>query len=153
MKHSTAKLIAKKLWLCYRCSSERSGVQIPTLMARKAEQRGLIEYENTRSLNMSDQATTLKIKPLGDRILVKREEEASTARGGIILPDTAKKKQDRAEVLALGTGKKDDNGQQLPFEVQVGDVVLIDKYSGQELTIDGEEYVIVQMSEVIAVLQ
>ena len=94
---------------------------------------------------MSDQATTLKIKPLGDRILVKREEEASTARGGIILPDTAKKKQDRAEVLALGTGKKDDNGQQLPFEVQVGDVVLIDKYSGQELTIDGEEYVIVQV--------
>lgn len=102
---------------------------------------------------MSDQATTLKIKPLGDRILVKREEEASTARGGIILPDTAKKKQDRAEVLALGTGKKDDKGQQLPFEVQVGNIVLIDKYSGQELTIEGEEYVIVQMSEVIAVLQ
>ena len=102
---------------------------------------------------MSDQATTLKIKPLGDRILVKREEEASTASGGIILPDTAKKKQDRAEVLALGTGKKDDKGQQLPFEVQVGDIVLIDKYSGQELTVEGEEYVIVQMSEVIAVLQ
>ena len=54
---------------------------------------------------MSDQATTLRIKPLGDRILVKREEESSTARGGIILPDTAKKKQDRAEVLVLGSGK------------------------------------------------
>ncbi|BAE81138.1 heat shock protein HSP10 subunit [Chlamydia felis Fe/C-56] len=101
---------------------------------------------------MSDQATALKIKPLGDRILVKREEEDTTSHGGIILPDTAKKKQDRAEVLALGTGKRDKDGQILPFEVKVGDIVLIDKYAGQELTIEGEEYVIVQESEVMAVL-
>ncbi|MEF9497528.1 co-chaperone GroES [Chlamydia sp. 04-14] len=102
---------------------------------------------------MSDQATALRIKPLGDRILVKREEEDSTALGGIILPDTAKKKQDRAEVLALGTGKRDKDGNTLPFEVAVGDTVLIDKYAGQELTIEGEEYVIVQESEVMAVLK
>lgn len=102
---------------------------------------------------MSDQATTLKIKPLGDRILVKREEEASTARGGIILPDTAKKNKTELKFWPWELVKKDDNGQQLPFEVQVGDIVLIDKYSGQELTVEGEEYVIVQMSEVIAVLQ
>ncbi|EPP34309.1 10 kDa chaperonin [Chlamydia ibidis] len=102
---------------------------------------------------MSDQATTLRIKPLGDRILLKREEEDSTARGGIILPDTAKKKQDRAEVLVLGTGKRNKDGEVEPFEVQVGDTVLIDKYAGQELTIDGEEYVIVQASEIMAVLK
>ncbi|AFS22163.1 co-chaperone GroES [Chlamydia psittaci] len=101
---------------------------------------------------MSDQATTFRIKPLGDRILVKREEEDSTSHGGIILPDTAKKKQDRAQVLALGTGKRDKDGQVLPFEVKVGDTVLIDKYAGQELTMDGEDYVIVQESEVMAVL-
>ncbi|AHK63282.1 10 kDa chaperonin [Chlamydia avium] len=102
---------------------------------------------------MCDQATTLKIKPLGDRILVKREEESSTARGGIILPDTAKKKQDRAEVLVLGSGKRDKDGNILPFEVEVGDIVLIDKYAGQELTIEGEEYVIVPASEIMAVLK
>ncbi len=117
------------------------------------KRQSLLEYETQGAYNMSDQATTLRIKPLGDRILVKREEEDSTSRGGIILPDTAKKKQDRAEVLALGTGKRDKDGQVLPFEVKVGDTVLIDKYAGQELTIDGEEYVIVQESEVMAVLK
>ncbi|WP_100933977.1 co-chaperone GroES [Candidatus Chlamydia corallus] len=102
---------------------------------------------------MSDQATTLRIKPLGDRILVKREEEEATARGGIILPDTAKKKQDRAEVLVLGTGKRTDDGTLLPFEVQVGDIILMDKYAGQEITIDDEEYVILQSNEIMAVLK
>lgn len=102
---------------------------------------------------MSDQATALKIKPLGDRVLVKREEEDTTVRGGIILPDTAKKKQDRAEVIALGSGQKNKDGEVVPFEIQVGDIVLIDKYAGQELTIDGEEFVIVQSSEIMAVLQ
>lgn len=101
---------------------------------------------------MSDQATILRIQPLGDRILVKREEDAST-RGGIILPDTAKKKQDRAEVLVLGTGKRNDDGQVLPFEVKVGDTILMDKYAGQEITIDGEEYVILQSSEIMAILK
>ncbi|WP_201457013.1 co-chaperone GroES [Chlamydia sp. 17-3921] len=102
---------------------------------------------------MSDQATTLRIQPLGDRILVKREEENSSTRGGIILPDTAKKKQDRAEVLVLGTGKRNDDGQILPFEVKVGDIVLMDKYAGQEITIDDEEFVILQSSEIIAILK
>ncbi|SPN73297.1 hypothetical protein,co-chaperonin GroES,Chaperonin 10 Kd subunit [Chlamydia serpentis] len=102
---------------------------------------------------MSDQATTLRIKPLGDRILVKREEEEATARGGIILPDTAKRKQDRAEVLVLGTGKRTDDGTLLPFEVQVGDTILMDKYAGQEITIDDEEYVILQSNEIMAVLK
>ncbi|AEB41934.1 co-chaperone GroES [Chlamydia pecorum] len=102
---------------------------------------------------MSDQATILRIQPLGDRILVKREEEDASTRGGIILPDTAKKKQDRAEVLVLGTGKRNDDGQVLPFEVKVGDTILMDKYAGQEITIDGEEYVILQSSEIMAILK
>lgn len=102
---------------------------------------------------MSDQATILRIQPLGDRILVKREEEDASTRGGIILPDTAKKKQDRAEVLVLGTGKRNDDGQVLPFEVKVGDTILMDKYAGQEITINGEEYVILQSSEIMAILK
>ncbi|ANH78914.1 co-chaperone GroES [Candidatus Chlamydia sanziniae] len=102
---------------------------------------------------MSDQTTTLRIKPLGDRILIKREEEDATARGGIILPDTAKKKQDRAQVIVLGTGKRNDDGKVLPFEVEVGDIILMDKYAGQEVTIDDEEYVIIQSNEIMAVLK
>ena len=115
--------------------------------------KNLLDKRLKNKMDALDATTSCSLDNIPEVVQMKREEEASTARGGIILPDTAKKKQDRAEVLALGTGKKDDKGQQLPFEVQVGDIVLIDKYSGQELTVEGEEYVIVQMSEVIAVLQ
>lgn len=101
---------------------------------------------------MVNQAIAIKIKPIGDRVLVKREEEESAMKGGIILPDTAKKKQDRATVLALGSGKRSDDGSLLPFEVQVGDVILMDKYAGQEITIEGEEFVILQASEILAVI-
>ncbi len=97
--------------------------------------------------------TKVKIRPLSNRVLLRRLEQEEKLKGGIIMPDTAKKKQERAEVIAVGPGKKDKNGQILPMPVQVGDVVLMDRYSGQEVTIEDEEFVIVRADDLIAVVQ
>ena len=93
------------------------------------------------------------LKPLGNRVLVERLEAEETLKGGIILPDTAKKKQETARVLAIGTGKKDKNGNLIPIPVKEGDLVLMDKYSGQEVTVDEKEYVIVRADDLIAIIQ
>lgn len=102
---------------------------------------------------MTEQAVKTKLKPLGDRVLVKRLEQESVIKGGIILPDTAKKKQEKAVVIALGTGKQTKEGAAIPFEVRDGDIVLMDKYSGQEISIDGEEYVILRADEIMAIVK
>jgi chaperonin GroES len=94
-----------------------------------------------------------KLKPLGNRVLVRRLEAQETLKGGIILPDTAKKKQESAEVLAIGTGKKDKSGNLIPIPVKVGDVILLEKYSGQEITLEGEEYVIIRADDIIAIVE
>lgn len=101
------------------------------------------------------QASTKKItlKPLGSRVLVQRLEPEETMKGGIILPDSAKKKQESARVIAVGTGKKLEDGKELPMPVKVGDVVLMDKYSGQEVTVDDEEYIIVKSEDIIAIIE
>ena len=93
-----------------------------------------------------------KFTPLGNRVLVKRLEAEET-KGGILLPDTAKKKQEQAEVIAIGTGKKDKQGNTIPIPVKVGDVVLMEKYSGQEITLNDEEYNIVRADDLIAIIQ
>lgn len=103
--------------------------------------------------NMAQTETKVKIRPLGNRVLLRRLEQDQKLKSGIIMPDTAKKKQENAEVIAVGTGKKDKNGTILPVPVQVGDIVMMDKYSGQEVTIDDEEYVIVRADDIIAVVQ
>lgn len=96
----------------------------------------------------------INIKPLGDRVLVKAiEEEKEVALGGIIIPDSAKEKPQEAEVVALGTGKTDDDGKKVPFEVKVGDKVLTSKYGGTEIKIDGEEYKILNASDILAVVK
>ena len=97
--------------------------------------------------------TKPKFQPLGHRVLVKRLEQEEKLKGGIILPDAAKKKQEQAEVIAVGTGKIDKNGQTVPMPVKIGDVILMEKYSGQEVTIDDQEYVIVKADELIAIVQ
>lgn len=97
--------------------------------------------------------TMPKFTPLGYRVLVRRIEAEETLKGGIILPDTAKKKQEQAEVIALGTGKKDKNGKEIPLPVAVGNIILMDKYSGQEITIEDEEYVILRGDDIIAIVQ
>jgi chaperonin GroES len=100
-------------------------------------------------------ATTQKtnMRPLGNRVLLRRLAAEETLKGGIILPDNAKKKQEHAEVIAIGTGKKDKNGQLIPIPVKIGDIVLIEKYSGQEVTLDGEEFVIARGDDLIAIIE
>jgi len=95
----------------------------------------------------------MKVQPLYDRVLLKRLEEQEVKRGGIIIPDTAKEKPQEAEVIAVGKGKVNDDGKVVPLEVKKGDRVLIGKYSGTEVTIDGEEHVILREDEILAILQ
>ena len=94
-----------------------------------------------------------KLKPLGDRVLLRRLEAEEKMKGGIILPDSAKKKQETAEVVAIGTGKKDKEGKLIPFPVKVGDRVLMEKYSGHEVTVDCEELVILSADDIIAIVE
>lgn len=101
----------------------------------------------------SKSKVTPKFKPLGSRVLVRRMEAEENLKGGIILPDTAKKKQEKAEVLAIGTGKNDKNGNLIPFPVKVGDIILMEKYSGQEVTLEDEEYIILRAEDIIAIIE
>ena len=92
------------------------------------------------------------IKPLGQRVLVKRIEADAISAGGIVLPDTAKEKPQEAEVLSLGTGGKDDNGKDIAFTVKVGDKVLISKYGGTEVKVDGESYLIMREDDILGII-
>jgi chaperonin GroES len=92
------------------------------------------------------------IRPLGQRVLVKRIEAEAVSAGGIVLPDTAKEKPQEAEVLSLGTGGKDDNGNAIEFTVKVGDRVLISKYGGTEVKIDGQEVIILNESDILGIV-
>jgi chaperonin GroES len=94
----------------------------------------------------------VKIKPIGDRVLVKHIEEKEQIRGGIIIPDSAKEKPQEAEVIALGTGKKDEKGNSVPFEVKIGDKVLISKYGGTEVKIDNEKFTLVREDDILGVV-
>jgi chaperonin GroES len=94
----------------------------------------------------------VKIRPLQDRVLIKRIDEQEQVRGGIIIPDTAKEKPQEAEVIAVGPGKLDDDGKRLPVDVKVGDKVLVGKYSGSDIKIDGDDYVILREDEILAVV-
>ncbi len=94
----------------------------------------------------------MNIRPLHDRVVVKRIEQGEQIRGGIIIPDTAKEKPQEAEVVAVGPGKLTDEGKRMPIDVKAGDRVLIGKYSGSEIKIDGEELVILREDEILAVV-
>ena len=95
----------------------------------------------------------MKVRPLADRILVKREEPSEIVRGGIIIPDTAKEKPQEGKVIAVGPGRLDDDGKRVALEVKPGDRILMGKYSGTEVKIDGEEHVIMREDDVLAVLE
>ncbi|HLH06608.1 MAG TPA: co-chaperone GroES [Terriglobales bacterium] len=94
-----------------------------------------------------------KLTPLHDRILVRRVEEAETTRGGIIIPDSAKDKPQEGEVIAVGKGKVNEEGKVHPLDVKAGDRILFGKYSGTEIKIDGEEFVIMREEEVLGILE
>ena len=93
----------------------------------------------------------MKVKPLHDRVLIKRIEEQETVRGGIIIPDSAKEKPQEGEVIAAGTGKRLEDGKVLPLEVKAGDRVLFGKYSGTEIKLDEEEYLIIREDEILGI--
>ena len=94
----------------------------------------------------------MKVRPLHDRLLVKRIEEKETVKGGIIIPDTAKEKPQEGEVIAVGNGKVLDSGTKVPMDVKAGDKVLFGKYSGTDIKVDGQEYLILREDEVLAVI-
>ena len=95
----------------------------------------------------------MDIRPLHDRIVVKRIEEEETLQGGLYIPDTAKEKPQKGEVVAVGKGKRLDDGKLAPLDVQVGDRILFGKYSGSDIKLDGNEYLIMREDEVLGVLE
>jgi chaperonin GroES len=95
----------------------------------------------------------MKVQPLADRILVKRVEEEEIKKGGIIIPDTAKEKPQQAEVVSVGTGRRGEDGKRIPLEVKKGDKVLMGKYSGTEVKIKGEDFVIMREEDVLAIVK
>jgi len=94
----------------------------------------------------------MNLRPLSDRVVVRRMEEEKTTVGGILLPDSAKEKPAKGEILAVGEGKRSDNGTVIPMSVKVGDNVLFGKYAGQEVKVDGVEVLVMREDDIIAVL-
>ena len=94
----------------------------------------------------------MNVKPLADRLLVKRMDEAETQKGGIIIPDTAKEKPQQGKIVAVGPGAVNDSGERTKPEVKKGDIVLYGKYSGTEVNVDGKDYLILRESDVLAIL-
>jgi chaperonin GroES len=95
----------------------------------------------------------MNVRPLHDRIIAQRLDEGEQKIGGIIIPDTAKEKPQQGKVIAVGNGKTKDDGKRVPLDVKAGDTILFGKYSGQEIKLDGEEYLIMREDEVLAVIE
>jgi len=95
----------------------------------------------------------MKIRPLHDRILVKRMEEQEVKKGGIIIPDTAKEKPQEGKVIAVGNGKVTDEGKKIPLDVKAGDKILFGKYSGSEVKVEDEEYLILREEDVLGIIE
>ena len=102
---------------------------------------------------MATTSATTTFTPLHDRILVRRLEEGETIRGGIIIPDTAKEKPQEGEVISVGKGKSNDEGKVFPLDVKAGDSILFGKYSGTEIKIEGEEFLIMREEEVLGIIK
>lgn len=154
---------AKKILPCYASPPKNlfKSIQIKDFEQALKEsknhvKKGEISMQTAQATESSRNSTKRKIpkfKPLGDRVIVRRLEAEEKLKGGIILPDAAKKKQEKAEILAIGTGKKDKSGALIPFSVKVGDIILMEKYSGQEITLEDEEYVILRAGDIIAIVE
>ena len=104
-------------------------------------------------MQKTDTIKETHLRPLGNRVLVKRVEAQQKLKGGIFLPDNAKQKQEEVKVIAIGTGKKDKNGHLIPIPVSIGDKILIDKYAGQEVKLNDEEFLIVRADDIIAIIE
>jgi chaperonin GroES len=98
-------------------------------------------------------ATSIRLKPLGDRVLVKAVEKKEEVRGGLIIPDTAKEKPQEGEIIAAGRGKVGEDGKLIPMDVKAGDRILYGKYSGTEVKIDGQEYLIMHQDDILGIIE
>jgi len=107
----------------------------------------------SKSKAATSKASTGKIVPLADRLVVKNVQQEETLASGLVIPDTAKEKPQQAEVVAVGPGRVDDNGKRVPMEIKTGDIVVYAKYSGNEIKIDQEEYLILSEKDVLAKIQ
>jgi len=110
-------------------------------------------YGALPGLSSTDGVDSMNVRPLHDRLIVQRIEEGEQKVGGIIIPDSAKEKPQQGKVIAAGNGKSKDDGKRIPLDVKAGDTILFGKYSGQEIKIDGEEYLIMREDEVLAVIE
>ncbi|MFA7404876.1 MAG: co-chaperone GroES [Pelobacteraceae bacterium] len=95
----------------------------------------------------------MNLRPLQDRIIVKRVEEETKTAGGLFIPETAKEKPQRGEIVAVGNGKKTEDGKVLPLDVKVGDIVLFGKYAGTEIKVDGDDYLMMREDDILAVVE
>jgi chaperonin GroES len=95
----------------------------------------------------------MKLKPLGDRVIVKPSEAEEQTKSGLVIPDTAKEKPQRGEVIAVGEGRLNEDGERMPIDVKVGDVVIYGKYSGQDVKVEGEEYMIMKSDDIYAIVE
>ncbi len=109
-------------------------------------------HKQQQTHNTTHTMAKVNVRPLGDRVLVQHIEEAEVKKGGIIIPDTAKEKPQEGKVVALGTGKRDEDGKLIPFTVKAGDKVLISKYGGTEIKVDGESYLIMREDDILGII-
>jgi len=107
----------------------------------------------TKPRDMNEGGRDMKLKPLRDRVIIRRIEEEEVAEGGIVIPDTAREKPIKGEIVAVGPGRKDDDGKIIPMNVKKGDTVVFRKYAGNEIVIDDEELLIVEEDDILAILE
>ncbi len=110
-------------------------------------------YKKALQKKYQEEIEKMKVKPLHDRVIVKRVDEEEKTKGGIIIPDTAKEKPVEGEIIAVGDGKVADDGKKIALEVKAGDKVLFGKYAGTEIKIEGEEYLIMREDDIIAIIE
>jgi chaperonin GroES len=113
----------------------------------------MVSGQPLQTKQQKESGGSMNIKPLGDRVLVQPVEDQEVKKGGIIIPDTAKEKPQEGKVIAVGTGKRDEHGKLIPFEVKKGDRVLISKYGGTEIKIDGKDYLIMREDDILGVIE
>jgi chaperonin GroES len=131
---------------------------VPTLTTdlpspnRNTGEGSLKNHKQQQTRNHTNTMAKVNVRPLGDRVLVQPLEEAEVKKGGIIIPDTAKEKPQEGKVVALGTGKRDEDGKNIPFTVKTGDTVLISKYGGTEIKVDGNSYLIMREDDILGII-
>src|SRR3984893_9000363 len=143
--------ILGQVWFVDHRIQGRHRIRCPGLIVQ-AFVTGVSVQESTLIRKENREYMTINVKPLGDRVLVQPLDEKEVNKGGIIIPDTAKEKPQEGTVAAVGTGKLDDNGKKIEFTVKVGDKVLIPKYGGTEIKIEGENYLILREDDVLGII-